>query len=100
MEDEIYDYDDYIHRTDEYIEETEIQELEPVIFEPTRRDVAWANCRCELSSDYLIPVKIKHESGLVAYPFKCTRCGTSGVIISGGFKEKNEIIDMLYGKDA
>ena len=76
------------------------QVLTPVIFEPTRRDIAWAACKCELPINYNIPVKIMHESGLMAYKFRCARCGTEGIIISGGFKEKNEIIDLLYGKDA
>ena len=69
---------------------TEVQELEPVLYDETRKDICWAMCMCELPNCYALPVKIKHETGQQVYPFKCTKCGLGGTIVSRGLKDKEE----------
>ena len=68
----------------------EVQELEPVLYDETKKDIDWAICMCEIPNDYALPVKIKHETGLRAYSFKCTKCGLTGSIYSRGLKDKEE----------
>lgn len=62
-------------------------ESEPIKYDPKMKNVAWALCKCPLPISYGIPIPITHDFGWKEYPFKCNKCGLSGVMMSKGLKD-------------